>query len=147
MKTEIQTVLAIVSATISIICSAQDITPCNQRPEIEAIAKSFNIRWESAVTEASVSRLAGVYAHGAILMPPTDETLVGNTTIADFWSREEVIANLADYSFDLMSCELRGEALIISGVWGTDFQTTGNLLRVLDRNDSGEWVSRYEIWN
>jgi ketosteroid isomerase-like protein len=121
----------------------------------QQLADRHNAQWTAAMRARDSSRLAALYAENAILMPPTDETIVGRAPIAAYLTSGNNTAPLANYSVDIIACDIEGDSLSVAGVWGaeqTDYRgqaiaMTGNVLRVLDRQTDGTWSLRYEIWN
>jgi ketosteroid isomerase-like protein len=148
MKTQ---TLSLIALLVSHLSAHADISICAADGETRAIAESYQARWKAAIDKGVPSELSALYAESAVLMPPTDETVVGNTPISAYLSQAELPAAAAEYSVDLVSCELRGNSLHLAGVWGAKVEhgalTTGNLMRVLEPGQDGRWVSRYEIWN
>ena len=118
------------------------------------LATDAQQRWLAALNSGDASTLSAVYAPNAVLMPPTDETIVGAEPIASYL-QSQGFAQVENYSIDLVACELTGDTLEIAGVWGAE-QTdgrglatalTGNVIRILDRSGDGDWRTRMEIWN
>jgi ketosteroid isomerase-like protein len=130
---------------------AADIHTCDADTRGRVIAEDYDARWRAALAVPSAADLAQLYGESAVLMPPTDETYVGRMPIVDYLTRSHVPGQAARYSVDLVSCELRGDALHIAAVWGIPGANggwqSGNVLRVLEPNDDGTWVASYEIWN
>ena len=132
-----------------------DITICAPDSNASVVAETYQARWLAAFKTANPAVIAKLYNESTVLMPPTDETLVGREPISSYLSAHAVPANRADYRVEFVSCELRGNALHIAGVWGavsgavsaSSTSMTGNLMRVLEPSADGEWISSYEIWN
>lgn len=126
---------------------------CALGSDARAIAESHQTRWLTALNGHDIAGLRALYAESAVLMPPSDETIVGRAPISEYLQASPGPAVRAQYAVDLVSCEVRGNALHIAGVWGARTENgssvlaTGNLLRVLEPGESGRWVVRYEIWN
>lgn len=154
MKTTLKLALA-ASALAAALPVAAEITACPLDSDQGHIARAWTARWLDALHAAEPGDIARLYAEGAVLMPPSDETIVGRDLISAWLSAHPGPAQQADYQVDIVSCELRGNALHIAGVWGAssaaaDGQAalaTGNVLRVLEPDAEGGWRSRYEIWN
>lgn len=131
------------------------VTTCASDSDKRAIAEAYTARWVSVLNAAEPRDISALYAESAILMPPSDETIVGRGPIAAYLRAHPGPAAQAEYRVDIVSCELRGNALHIAGVWGAEAQrggaagtlATGNVLRVLEADAAGAWRSRYEIWN
>lgn len=150
---------AALAATIAALLAAPAVALAAEAPAIEtcaadsgnrAIAERYDTRWAEAFTRGDAASLEALYAESAVLMPPTDETFVGRTPIAEYLRSAPLPTRGADYSVDFVSCELRGNTLHVAGVWGAQGQAgrvTGNVLRVLEPAGNGRWISRYEIWN
>lgn len=120
----------------------------------QQLAENYNRRWLSAAESGSAQRLSELYTDNAVLMPPTDETIVGRTPIGEYLAAAGAGPQLADYTVDIVACQLAGDTLQFAGVWGanqTDHRgtavVTGNVLRILDRQPDGSWTLSYEIWN
>lgn len=128
-----------------------EITTCTALPGNQAIAESYNSAWQAALQSADPARIAALYGETAVLMPPSDETFVGQRPIAEFLAHATVPGQAANYTVDLVSCEMRGGALHVAGVWGLERDagpwTSGNLMRVLEPAADGHWIASYEIWN
>ena len=133
---------------------ARTITTCAPDSSKRAIAENYTTRWLAAINGTGTGEIATLYAESAVLMPPSDETIVGREPISTYLRAHPGPATHADYRIDIVSCELRGNALHIAGVWGAQADgaqagalATGNVLRVLEADADGAWRSRYEIWN
>ncbi len=132
-----------------------EITTCAAHSGNRAIAEVYDQRWRAALNGADDGALEALYSESAVLMPPSDETLVGRAPISTYLNAAALPARASDYSVELVSCELHGTALHIAAVWatpgardaGAGTWRSGNLLRVLEPGRDGQWVSAYEIWN
>lgn len=119
------------------------------------IAESFNKQWTEAVRHGDRNAVEALYSREALLMPPTDDTLYGAASIADYLLEHAGTDKLAGYSVDLVSCEDRGDTLHVAGVWsarekdeeGNARDIGGNVLRVLRQRENGTWTTSYDIWN
>ncbi|MCB1746205.1 MAG: DUF4440 domain-containing protein [Gammaproteobacteria bacterium] len=131
--------------------AAADIKTCAAVPENRAIAESYNTAWQAALSSADPARIAALYGESAVLMPPSDETFVGQRPIAEYLAHATVPGDTAAYRVDLVSCEMHGGALHVAGVWGLTGSegpwASGNLMRVLEATPDGRWIAAYEIWN
>lgn len=149
----ILTIAAIASLVTVSLTATAGVSTCAVDSANRAIAESYQSRWLSALNDRDTSRLSALYAESAVLMPPSDETIVGRAPIAEYLHATPGPAVRAQYSVDFVSCEVRGNALHIAGVWGAQADNgsntlaTGNLLRVLEPGADGRWIVRYEIWN
>ncbi|MGR9090636.1 MAG: YybH family protein [Gammaproteobacteria bacterium] len=121
----------------------------------ERIATSTTTRWLDAAQSHNARALGELYAENAVLMPPTDETIVGRAPIARYLADGPGAASLRGYTVDIVGCDLSGDTLEIAGVWGVDEAhldprtglRTGNVMRVANRQPDGSWTLKYEIWN
>ena len=121
----------------------------------ERIATATTTRWLDAAQSGNAQALAALYAENAVLMPPTDETIVGRAPIVRYLADGPGAASLQGYTVDIVGCDLRGDTLEIAGVWGIDGAQrvprtglqTGNVMRVANRQPDGSWTLKYEIWN
>lgn len=119
------------------------------------IAQSFNERWTKVVRQGDRNAVESLYSAQALLMPPTDDTLFGASSITDYLLEHVGADELAGYSIDLLSCERRGDTLHVAGVWGSreiddngrSSYIGGNVVRVLTRQPDGVWASSHDIWN
>jgi ketosteroid isomerase-like protein len=135
--------------------AAAALPQCGAYDGNRGIAEAFAARWQAALNSGDEAALSALYADGAVLMPPADETLVGRRPVTQYLMSGDVPARDTGYQVDLVSCDFDGDRLHIAGVWGTPGSpradagtwTSGNLLRVLEQTASGDWVSTYEIWN
>ena len=91
-----------------------DIHTCAEKTPNRAVAEAYEQRWESALRAKAPSELAELYGDSAVLMPPSDETLVGRKPIADYFEREQVPAADENYAVDLISCRTFGETLHVA---------------------------------
>jgi len=121
----------------------------------QQLAETTNTSWLNAVASGNPQRLASLYAENAVLMPPTDETIVGREPIGRYLSGTNTMPGLRDYTVDIVGCDLNGDTLEIAGVWGAEQQdfrgeshnVTGNVVRIANRQADGSWSLKYEIWN
>jgi len=121
----------------------------------QQLADDYNQRWLNAVESGSAAELGALYSDNAVLMPPTDETIIGRAPIEAYLTTADNGPQLTNYSVDIVACEMTGDSLQFAGVWGaeqTDYRgravaMTGNVLRILVRQTDGSWTSSYEIWN
>jgi len=127
---------------------------CPNGSDAQQLADDYNRRWLRAAGTGSAQQLAELYTDNAVLMPPTDETIVGRAPIGEYLTANDTGPRLSNYSVDIVACELAGDTLQFAGVWGAtqaDFRAneivTGNVLRIVDRQADGSWATRYEIWN
>lgn len=151
MKTLITTALAGLIAGHAVAARA-DIATCPVDHPSRAIAERYDARWQVALAGADSGALGALYDESAVLMPPTDETLVGRRPIAEYLAGGGAPGRASGYSVELVSCEVRGSALHVAAVWaepnaGQAPWRSGNLLRVLEATGDGQWVATYEIWN
>jgi ketosteroid isomerase-like protein len=154
MRISSQIVLTSLAMAIALPAQAA-ITVCAPDSKASVVAEKYQARWLAAFKTADPAVIAKLYAESAVLMPPTDETLVGREPISGYLTAHAGPANKADYRVELVSCELRGNTLHIAGVWGASSDpasaasasTTGNIMRVLEPSVDGGWIASYEIWN
>jgi uncharacterized protein (TIGR02246 family) len=152
MKTLLTTLTVILLAGASASAGAGAISTCAADPARRAIAEAHLARWHAAVESGDAAAIAALYEESAVLMPPSDETLVGRAPIAEYLASHATPAHQPSYRVDLVSCELHGDALHIAGVWGLPSVTggtwtSGNLMQVLEATGEGDWRASYEIWN
>lgn len=128
---------------------------CPAGGQAERLAADTTTRWLDAAQSGNPQALAALYAENAVLMPPTDETIVGRQPIARYLAATPGAASLHGYTVDIVGCDLSGDTLEIAGVWGVDEAQrdprtglrTGNVMRVANRQPDGSWTLKYEIWN
>ena len=119
------------------------------------LADDYNHQWLNAIESGDATGISKLYSDNAVMMPPTDETIVGNDPIGMYLTTATSGPQIANYSVDIVGCELSGNTLQFAGVWGAEktdpggrgIKLTGNLLRILDRQADGSWAMSYEIWN
>ncbi len=119
------------------------------------LADDYNHQWLNAIESGDATGISRLYSDNAVMMPPTDETIVGNASIGMYLTTPASGPHIANYSVDIVGCELTGNTLQFAGVWGSEktdhrghpIALTGNLLRILDRQMDGSWAMSYEIWN
>jgi ketosteroid isomerase-like protein len=146
--------VAAVLATASLATEATDFG-CPAGGTAERLAAATTIRWLDAAQSGNPQALAALYTENAVLMPPTDETIVGRAPIARYLAEGPGATSLHGYTVDIVGCDLRGDTLEIAGVWGVDPAhpdprpglRTGNVMRVANRQADGSWALKYEIWN
>jgi ketosteroid isomerase-like protein len=128
---------------------------CPAGAPAERVASDYNRRWLDALETGDPEHLRELYSDNAVIMPPTDETIIGRDPIGEYMATTPSAPPLSNYSVDIVACELAGDTVQFAGVWGAD-QTdyrghavamTGNVLRILARQADGSWTSSYEIWN
>lgn len=129
-----------------------EISTCAADPASRAIAEAHLARWQAAIESGDAAAIAKLYEDSAVLMPPSDETLVGSTPIAEYLASHATPANQPSYRVDLVSCQLHGDALHIAGVWGLPSTkpgtwVSGNLMQIIEADGTGAWRASYEIWN
>lgn len=156
MHKSIRTAAALL-LTLTLGNAAAEISACAQNDDNRGIADAYEQRLRDAVRAKTGGDVSDLYAESAILMPPTDETLVGRGPIATYLTSRRVPLTDPRYNFDLVSCRMSGDTLHITGVWGVPGDAggakqpttwmSGNLMRVLKPTPDGSWVSAYEIWN
>lgn len=154
MKTRSRYLCAALLATASLAPQAADFG-CPAGGAAERLATATTTRWLDAAQSGSPQALAALYTENAVLMPPTDETIVGRAPIARYLADGPGAASLHGYTVDIVGCDLRGDTLEIAGVWGVDATRrdprtglqTGNVMRVANRQADGSWALKYEIWN
>lgn len=120
----------------------------------QQVADDYNRRWLQAVESGNTAELGALYADNAVLMPPTDVTIVGRAPIEAYLTTTQA-PRLTDYSVDIVACDMVENTLRFAGVWGAqqiDYRgqaitMTGNIVRILDRQADGSYVFSYEIWN
>lgn len=148
-------ILGFFAATAAVAEPAPTVYGCPIGAVAQQLADRHHAQWRAAMRSRDSARLAALYAENAILMPPTDETIVGRAPIAAYLTSADNTAPLDNYSVDIVACDMAGDSLSVAGVWGAeqkDFRgqaiaMTGNVLRVLDRQSDGSWSLRYEIRN
>ena len=150
MKSILSTLLLIGGISAGSLAQAA-IHTCAIDTEDRRFATAYLASWRHAVTNTDDLAIESTYAESAVLMPPTDETVVGRDLISDYFHQTRSDLRAGELNIDLVSCEKRGDAFHIAAVWGTEAGDgawkSGNLLQILERADEGRWVTRYEIWN
>lgn len=117
------------------------------------IAQQYQSEWQQAVASRDTASISRIYNESAVLMPPEDDSFVGRRPIADYLSDSALPAQAKDISIDIVSCEMEGNTLHITGVWGLNTADSngpwqsGNMMRVLENDGLGNWRASYEIWN
>lgn len=122
-------------------------------PAVDPQAITVARQWTQEFNQGDASRLAGLYAHDAVLMPPSDETLISREAIEAYWKR--TLQGLSDYSVDIVQSRAEGNVLYAAGIWsanvagadGKPVVVGGNVLRVMERQEDGSWKLRVETWN
>lgn len=139
---------ALLSTAIS---AAAKIETCPIDGTRHALARAYESDWRNAVAAASPAEISRLYAESAVFMPPTDETIVGRDLIASYLSSSGSIYATDNINIDLVSCTRDGKLMHIAAVWGKatpeGHWQSGNLVRVLQQEQTGRWLTRYEIWN
>ncbi len=113
-----------------------------------------NLSWSYALNSGNVAALSQLYSDGAIVLPPTDETLNTREQIRAFW--DQVLSQgFSDFSIDNIDTRVAGDTAYQAGVWSasrTDAngrleRIGGNILNVLERQEDGSWRARMQSWN
>lgn len=120
----------------------------------EALAKKMNDRWNAAFNRGDAGALADLYAENAIVSPGNGETLRGREAIEKLF-QGYFDNGVQDHSIRLIEARQTGDELYEVAEWqahGTDEngeRTTfgGILVIIFQRDDEGNWQSRYHVWN
>lgn len=143
----LNTTLALGLATLLGSVQASDLHP--QEP----LAGGLVEQWADRFNRGDARALAGLYADDAVLMPPSDETVVSRAAIEEYWAN--TLTGLGDYNVEFVQTRAQGDVLYTAGIWsaarvGADGEREvvgGNVVRVLERQDDGSWKLRVETWN
>lgn len=120
---------------------------------VESLADTIAAQWSSEFNGGDATRLSRLYADDAVLMPPSDETLISREAIEAYWTR--ALNGLSDYDVEIVQSRAQGDMLYAAGIWsanktlaeGERVVVGGNVVRVLERQGDGSWKLRVETWN
>lgn len=126
--------------------------PVKVAPVPETAAK-ITQAWAAEFNAHDSAGLAELYTDNAVLMPPSDETLVTRDAVKDYWTK--VLTVTHEYDVQIVQAEQKGDVLYAAGIWsakqtlpnGQALNVGGNVVRVLERQADGEWKLRVEAWN
>jgi len=138
--------------TIAIVATLSQSLPAAEAPTLAIQANTLS--WNYALNSGNAEALSQLYTEGAIVLPPTDESLQTREQIRDFWD-QKIKQGFSDYSVDNIDTRIEGNIAYQAGVWsassvaanGRRVRIGGNILNVLERQGDGSWRARMQSWN
>ncbi len=117
-----------------------------------ALANRSNAVWAHSFGLGDAGAVAAGYTDSALVVPPAAAPIEGHAAIKDYWAQR--IADGQQIYVRVESADVRGNALIQSGVWSVEVTNPygerayggGNFMRILDRQEDGSWKIRMESW-
>lgn len=117
-----------------------------------ALANRTNAAWAHSYGLGDAGAVAAGYTDGALVVPPAAAPIEGQAAIKDYWAQR--IADGQQIYVRVESADVRGNALIQSGVWSVQVTNPygerayggGDFMRILDRQEDGTWKIRLESW-
>lgn len=117
-----------------------------------ALANRSNAAWAHSFSLGDADAVAAGYTDSALVVPPAAAPIEGQAAIKDYWAQR--IADGQRIYVRVESADVRGNALIQSGVWSVEVTNPygerayggGNYMRILDRQEDGSWKIRVESW-
>lgn len=116
-------------------------------------AGALNQEWSAQFNQRNAANMAALYAEDAVLMPPSDVTLVSRSSIQEYWTK--TLAVMSNYDVEIVEAQAEGNMLYAAGIWsatqalpnGSSLDVGGNVVRVMVKQPDGSWKLRLEAWN
>lgn len=117
-----------------------------------ALANKSNAAWAHSYALGDAGAVAAGYTDSALVVPPAAAPIEGQSAIKDYWAQR--MADGQEIYVRVESADVRGNALIQSGVWSVQVTNPygerayggGDFTRILDRQEDGSWKIRMESW-
>lgn len=144
MKSINRSIIPLLAGTISLSAFANT-------DDTEAAIKANLLSWTYAFNSGNAAALSELYTEDAVIMPPTDVTIITKAAIQQYWN-EELSENLKDLSIDQVKLTIEGNTAYQASIWsatqaGSNRSIGGNVLTVLERQPDGRWKTRLHSWN
>ncbi len=122
--------------------------------DILTAIKANNLSWEYAMNTGNAYALSGLYTSDAIVMPPSDETLMRTDSIRSYWGN--IVGNgVINHSIDSLDIHIDGDTAYQAAIWsaiqvddeGFEIPVGGNLVTIFERQEDGSWKQKLQSWN
>jgi uncharacterized protein (TIGR02246 family) len=122
-----------------------------EEPEdLQAAMEANNARWLEAYNTQDAVALGELYAADAILIAAGSQPVRGAKEIEAYWAED--VRAYSDHTWEIL--EVRGETDLAYQVakWtvaerGSDARYSGNTVRVLERQQDGEWLTKVHMFS
>jgi uncharacterized protein (TIGR02246 family) len=122
--------------------------------EARAAIEAANAKFSEVFARGDAAALAALYTSDAILFPPGEEMLRGNTPIGEFWknSHDGGVAGAKLTTTDVersgdVAVEVGKVELVIRAEGKPDSAASAKYLVVWNRQGDGTWKMHRDIWN
>ncbi len=132
--------------------SAAIISPAIANTDNAELAIQANLlSWMYAYNTGNAEALAELYTEDAIVMPPSDETIISKDAIKSYWNAE-LSGELSAITIDPVRIKIEGDTAYQAAIWTAKIKETGesvggNVLTVLERQPDGTWKTKLHSWN
>jgi len=123
----------------------------------DAVTKIENMSADRAVAfnDGDASRIAEHFSENGLLMAPDSETLTGQSAVEGYYQSifDEYETSLDSYyeevqvSGDLAYGRGIADVRLVHKTTGDTTYSRSKYLNILQKTDTGEWVTTHDIWN
>jgi ketosteroid isomerase-like protein len=118
-----------------------------------ALANQSNAAWAEKYAAGDAAAVASAYTSDALVVPPAAAPIQGTDAISNYWRQR--LADGQQIYVRVESADLRGNALVQSGVWSVQVTNEfgerayggGEFKRILDKQQDGSYRIRLETWD
>jgi uncharacterized protein (TIGR02246 family) len=122
--------------------------------ETSSILNAANAAWNAAFNSGDTQKLASFYAENATLSPGNGQTLNGRGEIENLF-RSFVEAGVYEHTLETVSAGGDDKVIFQVAKWGAKVkgengqvtQLGGITMNTLEKDASGNWLTRAHVWN
>jgi len=126
-----------------------------QGSELRAQMEAANASFLGAYNTQNGTAFKGMYTPDAMLLAPSTQPIVGAEAIGAFWADRVKGGNRKNHTFEIVSVWADGRyayqvaryTLDVVSDKGEIFKTTGNTVRIFERQADGKWLTKVHIFN
>lgn len=123
--------------------------------DLRAAMEADNARWLAAYNTQNGAAFPAMYTKDAVVLPPGAQPVSGREAIGQFWASRIKGGNRKDHTFEIVSLQQDGKyasqvarwTLMVVKDTGEATHLSGNTVRIFERQDDGQWLTKVHIFN
>lgn len=137
--------------TISLLAGSLSIAALANTDDSDVAIKANLLSWAYAFNTGNAAAISELYTDDAVIMPPTDETVINKPSIQQYWE-EALPGELKNFRIDPVKLTIEGDTAYEASIWSAtridnNRSVGGNVMTVMERQADGRWKTRLQSWN